>query len=299
MPTADLARAGTLGALLAETRSTLARAGFDHPGLDARLLVEHFTGTTRAAALATPDLAVDAAAAAALRTAVARRLAGTPVHRILGHREFYGLRLELSPDVLEPRPDTETLVDMVLPFAREILARTARCRILDLGTGSGAIALALLSELPGARALGVDISEGALEIAAGNADMNGCGTRFDVCRSDWFSQVEGDFDLIVANPPYVATEICQELPREVRDFDPRGCLDGGEDGLDAYRVIAANAASHLSGEGLIAVEIGYDQMEAVRTIFQAHAYRTMMQARDLAEHDRAIGFTLKQSSEPV
>jgi len=229
---------------------------------------------------------------------VAERVAGKPVHRILGYREFYGLRLRLSPDTLEPRPDTETLVDMVLPCAREMLKKTGSCRILDLGTGTGAIALALLSELPGARAIGVDISYGALEIARQNAEINGCSARFEVRKSDWFTHVEGDFNLIVANPPYIATETYLDLPREVRDFDPRGSLDGGADGLDAYRAIAANAAAYLAEEGLIAVEIGYDQMQAVRAVFEAHAFRTALQARDLAGRDRAVGF-VRRGSAPV
>lgn len=294
MPMADGAAGVTLGALLAQSRATLDKAGIAESALDARLLVEHLTGTSRTDALVAPERPVRDVDMAAVRAAVARRAAGEPVHRILGWREFYGLRLSLSPDTLEPRPDTETLVDLVLPFVREKAAREGECRILDLGTGTGAIALALLSQVPGSSAVGVDISPGALETAAVNADITGNATRFTARQSDWFDRVEGAFHLIVANPPYIAVDTYRTLAKEVRDFDPERALVGGADGLDAYRIIAAGAGAHLAAGGMVAVETGYDQTDAVEVVFSAGGFAATLRANDLSGHQRALGFALKR-----
>ena len=168
----------TLIALLTDTQARLAMAGIDTPALDARLIVEHFSRTTRADAIARPEMVVDPDSAHAIRAALDRRLSGEPVHRILGFREFYGLKLALSAETLEPRPDTETLIDAVLPFARQTVQREGTCRILDLGTGTGAIALALLSQVEEATATGTDIAEGALDVARKNAESLGLASRF-------------------------------------------------------------------------------------------------------------------------
>lgn len=280
----------TLGALLQDARRLLAEAGIAEAALEARLLVEHFTATTRAEAIAAPERPVAAAAADALMEALRRRRDGVPVHRILGYREFYGLRLTLSPGTLEPRPDTETLVDLVLPHARRTVARTGRCRILDLGTGSGAIALALLSAVPQAEAVGVDICEDALATARANADMNGYGARFRALWSEWLRDVEGRFDLIVSNPPYIPTADLDTLSREVREHDPRRALDGGADGLDFYRAMAQGARRHLAAEGAVAVETGHDQKAAVEAVFSACGWRLVVAARDLGGRDRAMMF---------
>src|SRR5690606_12131695 len=149
-----------------------------------------------------------------------RRAAGEPVHRILGFREFYGLKLFLSPATLEPRPDTETLVDAVLPFLRRMAAREGACRVLDLGTGTGALALALLAEVPQATAVGADISVDALATAERNALENGLSSRFQAIRSDWFEKISGTFHAIVANPPYIPSYELETLQSEVRDHDP-------------------------------------------------------------------------------
>src|SRR5690606_13445399 len=162
----------TLADLHGEASAVLTRADIADAKLDARLIVEHFSGTSRDDAVSRPDMPVDPEKADAIRQAIARRAAGEPVHRILGFREFYGLRLCLSPGTLEPRPDTETLVDAMLPFLRQLAARKGACRILDLGTGTGAIALALLAEVPTATAVGVDISTDALATAERNAREN-------------------------------------------------------------------------------------------------------------------------------
>ncbi|RUW50785.1 MULTISPECIES: peptide chain release factor N(5)-glutamine methyltransferase [unclassified Mesorhizobium] len=279
-----------LGPLLRKARANLAAAGVDDPALDARLIVEHYSGTTRTQAIADPERMIDANAIAAIDDALRRRAGGEPVHRILGYREFYGLRLSLSPETLEPRPDTETLVEAVLPFVKAVAAREGVCRILDLGTGTGAIALALLSVVPAATATGVDISAGALAMAARNAVQFGLGGRFMTVQSDWFEKVSGRYHVIAANPPYIPSQDIGNLQDEVRDFDPRLALDGGVDGLNPYRIIAAEAARFLKAEGRIAVEIGHTQSNEVNDIFGAAGYAGGEVFCDLGGNDRVLVF---------
>ncbi|HEY6630639.1 MAG TPA: peptide chain release factor N(5)-glutamine methyltransferase [Rhizobiaceae bacterium] len=280
----------TLSALHRLAGNSLSEAGIEDARLDARILVEHFTATSRTDAVSKPDMPIGAEAVAAIRAAIARRIAGEPVHRILGFREFYGLRLSLSPETLEPRPDTETLVDAVLPRLRQIAARAGACRILDLGTGTGAIALALLAELPGATAVGVDISADALATASRNARENGLSERFEAVRSDWFEKISGTFHAIVANPPYIPSEELETLQGEVRNFDPARALDGGADGLDAYRTIAAQAKTHLEAGGMVALEIGHAQRQDVTRLFVGHLFRLVEARKDLGGRDRVLVF---------
>jgi release factor glutamine methyltransferase len=281
---------GTLGPLLRDARHRLAAAGVADPALDARLLVEHFSGTTRAQAITEPAQTVPAEAIAAIDAALRRRVAGEPVHRILGFREFYGLRLWLSPETLEPRPDTETLVEAILPFAMATAEQQGECRILDLGTGTGAIALALVSAVPGAVATGVDIAAGALATAMRNARDLGLAGRFETLESDWFTKVSGRYHVIAANPPYIPSRDIGNLQDEVRDFDPHLALDGGADGLGPYRIIAAEAAGFLETEGRIVVEIGHTQQSEVTNIFTAAGYRLADAFRDLGGNDRVLVF---------
>lgn len=292
------AKPTTLRSLHAAARRTLEAAGIADAALDARILVEAATGTTRTLAVIAPERPVEAGQATALAQAVRRRLAGEPVHRIVGRREFYGLELALSPDTLEPRPDTETLVDLALPLLKDIAARRGSARVLDLGTGTGAVALGLLREVPQAMATATDIAQGALDTAAANAARHGLAGRFTPLLSDWFEAVEGRFDLIVSNPPYIETGEIAGLAAEVRLFDPMAALDGGADGLDAYRAIAAGAAAHLAGgragagagAGAVAVEIGHLQRDAVVTIFTGSGFGLQAEAKDLAGRDRALMF---------
>ena len=288
MAEADLP--STLGPLLRHVRRVLEAAGVAEAALDARLIVEHATGATRTDLLLSPGRAVTPEGARAAAVMLARRLAGEPVFRILGHREFHGLRLALSPETLEPRPATEALVDLALPHVRAMAARHGACRILDLGTGTGAVALALLKEEPLATALATDISQDALATAAANADMTGMATRFRTVRSDWFEAVEGRFHLVVSNPPYIASNEVELLAREVREHDPRAALDGGPDGLDAYRAIAAGVERHLEADGMVAVEIGIGQAHAVEAIFARHGFRLAERAEDLGGVLRVVAF---------
>lgn len=282
----------TLAELLRLARQRLEASGIEDAALDARLLVEHFTGTSRSDAIARPDIATQAQAVAAVEAALERRSAGEPVHRILGFREFYGLELSLSAQTLEPRPDTEILIDTILPFMRDVAAREGVCRVLDLGTGTGAIALALLANVPDATAIGVDVSPDALATAARNAVGLGLADRFTALRSDWFSQINGRFHVIASNPPYIRSDDIAGLQAEVRLFDPVRALDGGEDGLQPYRVIAAQAAAHLEQDGAVVVEIGNTQRLEVISIFENEGFRLLEARRDLGGNDRVLLFAV-------
>lgn len=287
----------TLEELLDLGREMLARAGIEDAALDSRVLVEHFTGTTRAHAITSPKRPVEAEVARHVVAAFERRQAGEPVHRIIGFRAFYGLDLLISPATLEPRPDTETLVDTMLPVVRDAVHRKGTCRILDLGTGTGAIALALLSEVAATTAAGVDISAEALEAARRNAETLGLAARFEPILSDWFENLYGRWDVIVSNPPYIATKCIAGLAREVRDHEPLAALDGGTDGLEAYRRIAAKAHEFLEADGRIGVEIGYDQKQAVTVLFEASGFVLIDAVKDLGGNDRVLMFATKSSRE--
>lgn len=282
-----------LGPLIRHVRSVLEQAGKQNAALEARLLVEHFTGTSRTDAVLDPERVIPAEQVEAVLGAIERRLLGEPVHRIIGHREFYGLRLQISAETLEPRPDTESLVELALPYVRRTADEKGSCSILDMGTGTGAIALALIHEEPRARALATDISLDALATAKANADINGVADRFETLQSSWYDKVEQRFDVIVSNPPYIPTDVIASLEREVRDFDPLAALDGGPDGLDAYRAIAAGAPEHLLEAGVVIVEVGYDQPDAVEAIFRARGFDFVEGADDLGGHRRSLAFKLK------
>ncbi len=254
--------------------------------LEARMLVEHMTGTSRSDALLRPDLIVTDAQVAVIEEALAQRIAGRPVHRIIGHRDFHGVRLTLSPATLDPRPDTEALVDLAL----EMLAEIPRPRVLDLGTGTGAIALAILSARPDATAVAVDISAEAVATAGRNAEANGVADRFTGIVSDWFAAVEGRFDAILSNPPYIASAEIGTLSADVREHDPMLALDGGHEGLDAYRRIARGAAAHLLPGGFVGVEIGYDQALSVPQVFLAEGLAEVGGRADLSGIRRALAF---------
>ena len=281
----------TLGSLVVHARKVLQDAQKDEAALDARLIVEHATGTTRAQLLLEASQAVSDEAVAKVMSMLERRLAGEPVHRIIGHREFYGLQLSLSRETLEPRPDTEALVDLALPFVRAVADRQGDCQILDLGTGTGAVALALVSAEPRAHVLAGDISADALATAARNADMTGNAARMDTVLSHWYDAIDGRFDLIVSNPPYIASKEIGSLAQEVREHDPLAALDGGDDGLDAYREIAQGAATHLKDDGMIAVEIGIGQAHDVKAIFAACGFSFQRGMEDLGGVLRALAFT--------
>lgn len=286
MPEPDL----NLDQVMAEVRALFRDADLDDPALEARILVSGLLDLEPAAVISRGHSPVSADDVARIRAAAARRLAGAPVYRILGWREFYGLKLQLSKGTLEPRPDTEVLVDAILPLLREIVGQGRKPRLLDLGTGTGAICLALLHEFREASGVGTDISEDALATAKANADLNGLGGRFEVLQSDWFSQVRGRFDVIVSNPPYIPSADIAGLDREVREHDPLAALDGGTDGLAPYRIIANQADQYLAEDGFMGVEFGWNQMAAVQAIFEAAGFIVRHAIRDYGGRDRALIF---------
>ena len=271
-------------------RNALRTAEVESADLDARLLLEHVTGLVALDLVRDPTRALTKEQVAALDAVQSRRLQGEPVHRILGYRDFHGLRFNLSPDTLEPRPDTEILVDAVAPWLRDRIATTGACRLLDLGTGSGAIAVSLLKEVAGLRAVGTDLSAGALEAASGNAHINGVADRFATIRSDWFADVTGRFDAIVSNPPYIVHGEIAALSRDVRDHDPMRALDGGEDGLDAYRSIAEGASALLHKDGIVGLEIGWDQKASVSEILERAGFSLIDARKDYGGNDRVLIF---------
>jgi release factor glutamine methyltransferase len=282
----------TLGHALASLRRRLAAAGIASPALDARLLVIAATGLSHEALIAAPERTLADDEARRLDALAERRLAGEPVSRIVAEREFYGRPFTIGPASLDPRPDTETLVERALGFAG---TRTGPVEILDLGTGSGAIVVTLLAELPDARGTGTDVCSAALDVARRNALRHRVAERARFVAADWCRGVDGRFDLIVANPPYIPSGDVDGLSREVRDHDPLRALDGGPDGLDACRAIAAGAGPLLAPDGLLALEIGAGQHDAVTAVFARQGWRPAPAAaacRDLAGHIRVLAFTL-------
>jgi release factor glutamine methyltransferase len=286
------------GATVEQARRALAArfraAGLDSPELDARVLVGHALALDHTALVAAGAQPLDAAAAACIEAFAARRLAGEPVSRIVGSREFWGLPLTVTPAVLVPRPETETVVELALALVDQGGARTRPLRIADLGVGSGAILLALLSELPDARGLGTDIAVDALDVARRNAAQLGLADRAELLVSDYTAALQGPFDLVVSNPPYVATGDIASLDREVRDHDPTGALDGGADGLAAYRAIASDVgrllapAGHLGPAGHLVVEIGAGQQRDVEFLLAAQGLAIGTVRHDLSGIVRAV-----------
>jgi release factor glutamine methyltransferase len=240
----------------------------DSPELDARILVGAALGLDLTGVIAAATRPVTAAEAARLEDLVCRRLQGEPVARILGFKEFWGLPLQLSAATLVPRPDTETVVALALQMLRAGPAAN-RPRIADIGTGSGAILLALLSELPAAVGVGTDISAAALRTASANARDLGLAGRAAFVACDYLSALSGAFDLIVSNPPYIRSAEIDSLATEVRDHDPLGALDGGSDGLDAYRALIPQAVWLLVPGGTLALEVGHDQGTDVEQLMAA------------------------------
>lgn len=282
----------TIQAAFDVARATLKANNIATPDLDASLLLEAATGTSALQRITHPDSEISEIGWSTLATYINRRANNEPLHRITGSREFYGLSLRLNKSTLVPRPDTEILVDTVLPFVKQCCHDKNECAILDLGTGSGAIALALLNEEPIARATGTDISLEALTIAKENAAIHSLEERYATLQSNWFENVTGQFDLIVSNPPYIASKVIETLDNEVRNFDPAVALDGGDDGLDAYKVIANQSLSFLNNDGRIAVEIGFDQKKSVAALFESAGLSLIEAVDDLSGHNRVLFFAL-------
>jgi len=268
---------------------TFRAAGIEDAETDARILTAHALNLDRARLIAQSDRVLEAREINVISGLAARRLRREPVSRILGRREFWSLPIMVTPDVLVPRPETETIVEGTLDFVVRGGLRLENLRILDIGTGSGALLLALLKELPNASGIGTDISGAAVQVARANAAHckleNRCG--FVVC--DIASGVQGPFDLVVSNPPYIAHGEINSLAPEVRDYDPLVALDGGRDGLDAYRSIAGENKRILAQGGRLFVELGMGQEAAVRALFTKAGLAVGAVRKDLAGIPRVLG----------
>ena len=287
VPASPLAHAATT---VEAARRALARefrrCGLDSPELDARLIVGHALGLEHAALAAQSRRSLAAAEADAVAALAARRLAREPAARIIGRKEFWGLPFALNGETLVPRPETETVVEAALAAIERFKPRAPR--IVDLGTGSGALLIALLCELPQASGVGTDISPAALDCARANAAALGIGARSSFIACDWGSALVGRFDLLVSNPPYIARGDIAALAPEVRAFDPRRALDGGPDGLDGYRAIAADARRLLAPGGALVVELGRGQLDAATALFAAAGLAPGAVRHDLSGIARAL-----------
>jgi release factor glutamine methyltransferase len=257
----------------------------DSPSIDARLLLEVATGAGRADILTDPYRALTPDQQATLDGYVERRLKREPVSRILGKKGFWKIMLNVTPDVLSPRPDTEAILDVVMLAFAPHQAFT----MIDLGTGSGAILLATLAERAGARGVGTDISFEALAVARDNAASLDLDGRCDFLRTEWAAgMADHSFDLVVSNPPYIPSDDIDGLDPEVRDHDPRLALDGGPDGLQAYRDLAPEILRILKPGGIFAVEIGWDQGPQVKALFEAQGFTDVIVVKDLSDRDRVV-----------
>ncbi|MBM4297034.1 MAG: peptide chain release factor N(5)-glutamine methyltransferase, partial [Deltaproteobacteria bacterium] len=277
--------------LLGQAGQTLARAGIDNAALDAEVLLGHALGLKREQLIVMADSPLGAAQAQRFQSLIERRLRREPVSYIIGKQEFWSLDFQVTSDVLIPRPETECVVEAALQFAAS-WPRGDSMRVLDVGTGSGAIAVALAKELPSARIHGADVSPSALVLARRNAMLNGVGEQIDFCCGDLFAalgQSSPLFDLIVSNPPYIRRAEIAGLAPEVSQWEPRAALDGGTDGLEFYRRIAAAASPWLAPEGALVLEIGADMGRQVCALFkQAGCYRDLTVLQDYAGRDRVV-----------
>lgn len=285
-PAADSAPAPTRIEAIGLIADRLEAAGVAHPQDEARALLRGAAGLTRLELALTPRAPLSEDESRILSDYAARRTAREPVSRILGERGFWTLDLTVTPGVLDPRPDTETLVEAALCLVAE--KRDAPLAILDLGAGSGAIACALLSELPAAWALAVDLSGEACAATAANLARCGFSDRAYVMRGRWAEALQGGFDLIVANPPYVRSDDIAGLDPEVRLHDPALALDGGADGLDCYREILRDLPRLLAEDAVVLFEVGFDQAASVAALLAAHGLEIERVARDAGGHERVV-----------
>lgn len=278
----------TLG-VLDWTAQRFSEVGIASARLEAQLLLAHVLGCTRTQLYTGFDKPLGEAELASYRGLIKRRLAGESVSYLLGETEFWGLPFYVDPAVLVPRPDTETVIDTVRVVRPD---RASPCRILDLCTGSGAIAVSLAKEYPAAHVVATELSAAAAAVARKNAARNGVADRVDVREGDLFAPVRGErFDLIASNPPYIASAVIPTLSLEVRR-EPKLALDGGADGLVFYDRICAEAREHLTAGGVLLVEHGYDQADTVRARFTAAGFTGVTLVHDLGKNPRVTWATL-------
>lgn len=277
---------GTVAAALAGATARLAAAGVEGARRDARLLLAAAAGLTHEAMVAAPERPLDAEITRRFGALVERRAGREPVARILGRRAFWTLELELGPETLDPRPDSEAVVEAALDHAA-----AGAIRVLDLGTGSGCLLLAVLAERPDAWGLGIDRSAGAVAVAARNARRNGLDGRARFAAADWADGIGGVFDVVLCNPPYVRRDDIKGLAPEVARFDPRAALDGGPDGLAAIRDVAPAIARLTAPDGVAVVEVGAGQAADAEAVFLGERLTVAARRRDLGGVDRALVLT--------
>jgi release factor glutamine methyltransferase len=275
----------TIGEALVRLTDGLREAGVSSARLDARLLVAHVLNVSATTVFAHPERPLSAAEEELLSQAGRRRLRREPMSHILGSREFWSLSFKVTADTLDPRPDTETLVEAALSAIPD---RQAALRLLDFGTGTGCILLALLSELPQATGVGIDASPAALAVARENAKTLGLSHRAGFVLGDWGRGIDQAFDVILANPPYIPEGDIDGLEAEVALFEPRDALAGGDDGLDCYRALAPDVARLLKPGGIAALEVGLGQAEVVGRFLQDRKLTLLAVRRDLAGVERCV-----------
>ncbi|WP_281018181.1 peptide chain release factor N(5)-glutamine methyltransferase [Minwuia sp. IMCC3077] len=274
----------TVGALLDRASRQLRQADLPSPRLDARVLLGNAMQCDPASLLPGSTRPVAPAQVARFDALIDGRLERRPVSHLTGRREFYGRAFMVTPDVLDPRPDSECVVELALRH----LASDEPTRILDLGTGTGCLLLTLLAERPQAQGLGIDISAAALEVARGNAAALGLQDRAAFQQGEWLSGVTGHFDLIISNPPYIPSDDIHGLAPEVRDHEPRLALDGGRDGLDPYRILLPRLAGHLKAEGTAILEHGQGQEAAMARLAEHSGLEITATATDLGGINRGV-----------
>ncbi len=280
----------TVAGALDDARRQLRAAGIEDAGREARLLLGHAAGLDAAAIIGHPERRLAPAAMRTMADAVSDRARRRPMAQVTGSREFWSLAFRVTPATLDPRPDSEAVIGAVLDHVGD---RRAPRKVLDLGTGSGCLLLALLSELPNATGLGTDISAEAIAVAASNAGTLGLRQRALFAVADWDGALTGRFDIIVCNPPYIPAGEIDLLAPEISRYEPRRALDGGRDGLDAYRALAPSIARRLAGGGLAAIEIGAGQRSVVESIFAGAGLAATACVVDLAGVSRCLVVRIK------
>lgn len=281
------------GDILSELKAALQAAGMDTPDLDARLLVQGLLEITHEELLLNKEKILAPTEEAVLRKGLSRRLQHEPVSRIVGVRGFWKSDFKITSQTLDPRPDSETLIEAALHWVPE--AKNEKVRVLDLGTGSGCLLLSLLQEWPQAVGIGIDLNAGAIRAAVANERLLGLQKRVAFQAIDWADyKPKGRCDVLISNPPYIAESERGDLSPEVLDYDPHEALFAGADGLDAYRTLAKLAPQWLRPGGMAFYEIGYKQAEAVKELLEAHGQTVLETRQDLAGHDRVIVARLTQ-----
>lgn len=282
----------TLADAMAKATATLKSAGIESARVDARVLAAHVLGS-RANQLPSPELKLSDAQVVALNEAIRRRSAGEPVAYITGHKEFFGLDFAVGPGVLIPRPETETLVEEAL---KDFPGTDSPLRVLDLGTGSGCLLIAFLASRPAATGLAIDESDEALKWCGRNVLHHQFEKRCELNLADWRNGVAGLFDVVFSNPPYIETGHIAELATDVRSFEPLGALDGGPDGLDAYRSLAPVLMAALGPRGSAYLEIGQGQHHMVGEVMESAGLKVARAVPDLAGIPRCV--VVKRQGKP-